>query len=140
MFPVDDKGRDLLFQVIKMQAEALKMIAAVNHAQAAVLNGQIELPPLPTPTPDSAQPKRRHVPQNKELRTWQGCRAYFQRFEAKLRHDHNMKLSDPLDRIDLATACGLSWATIDRVMRLTYDLQSDQWPPSTWPEHLPDSA
>ena len=134
-----DPGRDLLIHVIELQAEGLRLIAAANrellqNARDA-RRGALHVVPEPDKEPKA---KRRHVPQNKELRDWGSFRAFFQNLERVARHDLHLKPDATVTREQLYTQGGPSPKTITRVMVETYGLTPAQWPPSTWPEVLPE--
>lgn len=124
-----------MIHVIELQAEAMRAVTALNKDLTQLALAARHSSPEDHEQPP--KPKRAHQPQNPELRDWTSCRKFFQRWEAKVRRDLNLKPDDPLEITVLATACELSVKTIRRIMFETYHLRRDQWPPSTWPEDLP---
>lgn len=145
MFPGDPGGDDsphdrLLFHVIEVLAEGNRILAAVNHVQAQELkarsshrNGHEARGPA------EPAPKRRHQPQNKEFRTWDGFRRAMRRLESSVRTSLQLKATDRVTKeMIYATAGGPPPRTQTRIMVETYGLEADQWPPSTWPENPPD--
>ena len=155
MFSNDDPAREILVQVIKAQADAVRMMAAANHVLLEQAKRQLDERPNGTigslrGTKSSSLggsseqktpgPPRLYTPQDKELRTWDGFRLRMQKLEQAVRR--NLVLP-PGARVSPEMICregGPSAKTIGRIMVDRYGLKADQWPPSTWPAELPDCA
>ena len=121
MFSSDDPGRDLLFHVIKLQAEGLRLVVAANQEllRHVTTNGH-------GASSNGATP-RRHVPRNPLHRTWRGFVQCMQKLKGKAK-EHELKLTKE-------AVCQFgpdSVKTVTRTMTLTYGMDSDDWPPSTW--------
>jgi hypothetical protein len=133
MFPGDDPGRELLINVIKAQADGIRTLAATVHVlQDALRNGHVEFEPVLPATPE--KPRRRHLPQNKELRSWRTFVAYFQNLERIVRRENHLRPDDVVTREMLYAVGAPSPKTITRIMVETHGLRADQWPPSSWSE------
>lgn len=150
MFPSEnDPARELMMTVIRLQAEGLRSIAAVNHElvelEKRLLDkrgngtiGSLRGTTIGSLRGESKQHKRRrHQPQNRKWRTWSGFRDDMQQLEARIRRRDHLKPNDEVAKETMATEDGLTVKTITRTMVETYGLQPNQWPPSTWPEELP---
>lgn len=114
--------------VIEMQAEGIRVLAAVNHALMQNAGGR-------RPAGHGA-PRRTHLPQNKELREWQAFRAYFQKLEERVRRDNHLQSDDEVTKEMIYAAGGPSPKTMTRHQEY-HGLKPVQWPPSTWPKHPP---
>lgn len=140
MFPDANPRESLLFRLLEHQAEAVRILAAANHV---LMQNALESPQgrrimaevAAEVTPRST--KRRHQPQNKELRDWGGFRAYFQRLERVVRGNNRLGPDDEVTKEMVYAVGGPSAKTITRIMVETYDLKPDHWPPSTWPADSP---
>lgn len=140
MFPgVEGEGspRDqILFHVIEMQAEGLRLMAEHVHLLQNELgqhNGHA------SPKAQRPSAKRAHVPHDPRFRVWKTFRAYFVELERRHRLNHGLAPDAPLSKTLLCTDSGaLVPRTLTRTMVETYGLDAEAWPPSTWPEVLPE--
>jgi DNA invertase Pin-like site-specific DNA recombinase len=135
MFPSDDPVRELLFNVIKTQAEGIRMISAVaagfqSQLKAAVAEG-FEIKPLADGQVENKKP-RRHVPRNPDHRVWQGFVRSMQRLEQLARAADLKPTKHAVCQLGPDDA-----KTVTRTMTLTYGLHAEDWPPSTWPTEPP---
>jgi hypothetical protein len=133
MFPGDDPARDLLFTVIKLQAEGIRTIAAVNQHLLELEKQRL----AKRRNGDSDTDNHVLQPRERELREWHSFRTYFQKREAAYRHDHRMGPDERLTKQMLSSVVGYVPRHITRLMVETHGLLADQWPPSTWPEEAP---
>jgi hypothetical protein len=125
MFPDADR----LFRLLEDVAEAQRETALTQRLMAEHINGRDGRPP---------RGERRHQPQEKEYRTWNGFRSSLQRFERAARRDKAVRLEDEVTRKQVFEVGGPSAKTVQRILADTYGLPGDLWPPSTWPTTLPD--
>lgn len=131
MFPSEDAARDLLFTVIKLQAEGIRTIAAVNQHLLELEKQRLEKRRNGDTEPHSYQP------QDKELRDWGRCVAYFQGLEKTVRRDQHLGPDERVTKLMIWEAGGPHPKTTTRIMVKTHGLLADQWPPSTWPTEAP---
>jgi len=133
MFPQDDPVRELLFNVIKTQAEGIRMLSAVaagyqQELKAAQAHG-FQLKPRDGL---SAMPERDgYGPSNSKHRTFRGFALDLQRLERIVRRDNHLEHDDGVTREMLYAVGAPMPRTIWNTMK-GYGLRSDQWPPSTW--------
>jgi hypothetical protein len=132
MFPGDPGGDDsprdrLLFHVLDMQAQSVKVMAALLQDALdgrLARNGRV----------DVAREKRPHRPVNERHRTYASFRAAM------------CELEDAVGDVKHKTkvvVCALgpdSVKTVTRTMVECYGLRPQQWPPSTWPAEPPNGT
>lgn len=135
MFPVveGDPGRDLLFHIIEVQAEGIRMLAAVAAAQKEALGAQQSPRPTRPRAASNEKAARRHVPRNPDHRTWRGFVLSMQKLEKKARELELVTTKQAVCQLGSDAP-----KTVTRTMVLTYGLHPDNWPPSLWdPDQLP---
>lgn len=127
MFP----DADQLFRLLQDVAATQRETALTQRLMAEQINGRDVRPP---------RTERRHQPQEKDFRTWNGFRSSLQRFERAARRDKAVKPEDDVTRKQVFEAGGPSAKTIQRILADTYGLPGDLWPPTAWPAMLPDES
>ena len=136
MFPFEDGAReDLLFHVIKVQAETVRMLAAVAAAQKQVLERRQSSRPARLEATSDEKPERRHVPRNPDHRTWRGFVLSMQALEKMARELHLVTT-----KLAVCQLGSDSPKTVTRTMVLTYGMDPDNWPPSLWDPDKPPPA
>jgi Phage integrase, N-terminal SAM-like domain len=130
LFPGDEGGDDsphdrLLFHVIKMQAEGLRLMAEVNRLQHAELqrNGQAQA--------ETSTDRHGYGPANINHRTWRGFVLDMQRLEGIVRRDNQLEAHDIVSKEMIFAAGGPLPKTTTRTMK-GYGLPARRWPPSLW--------
>jgi hypothetical protein len=117
MFPEDDSNLDprekLLFHVVRMQAETVRMQAAAIAALQRANGQQHQAEHHP------------YGPANPKHRTWRGFVLDLQDIETRI------KPPNRVTRKAVADKAGETDRTLRRSMQ-GYGLRPDQWPPSTW--------
>lgn len=133
MFPRDDPVRELLFNVIKTQAEGIRMLSAVAAGYQMELKEALAQGFHLKPLDDlpSAPERDGYGPSNSKHRTFRGFALDLQRLERIVRRDNHLEHDDAVTKEMLYAAGAPMPRTIWNTMK-GYALRSDQWPPSTW--------
>lgn len=139
MFPDEDVPESAsvpeLLEVVREQARALSQTSSLlremfNDWRAR--KGK-RTQPKPVKPEDAPVP---HRPQDPRFRTYEGFRAAICEYEKAVLEQGYTRCTREL----IGTAGGgPSTKTIRRIMVETYGMSGNEWPPSTWPEHLPQS-
>lgn len=144
MFPNHDPAREILVEVIKAQAEGIRLMAAVH--QVLLEQGKRKMDKQRNGTigslrgstaPEAPRSERLYQPQDKELRTWDGFRQRMQALEKVVRSERRLPSDVEVTRDNIHGAGGPQPKTLWRIMTLRYGMSADQWPPSTWPDEQP---
>jgi len=127
MFPDPERILRLLEDMAETQRETA-------HVQRLLAEQQLH---YTAPHGAAAEDDHRYQPRDEEFRTWSGFRTEMQRLEARVRRERRLAASDQVSKKDMGVAGGPSGKTIERILERAYALPAKLWPPSTWPEELP---
>jgi hypothetical protein len=135
MFPDEDPPQSAsvpeLLEVVREQARALSETSSLLHEMFKDWrrrNGK--------QASREREVTTRHRPQDARFRTYEGFHAAMCEYEqAVLKQGHKRCTRDLIG----AAAGGPSTKSIRRIMVETYGMSGDEWPPSSWPEHLAQS-